>query len=282
VVIVRNLATGCGLLVSQAKQMNIISVTQTLSSSWLNQAQISGHRTFSDGSATTTALHPNLCFPPDPTNALQWYRTPDYQPEADSASADIFTTITSAQVQSLITAQQFVQIQFPFPSVPDIPCTAGSSCSLTGAENLRYLSLALQGPSGGSSRLTLAAIADTNFVKDPNGNVTLVIGLGATPPPTLTAANGYTYLDLTGNPNLSMLERFYIRNILPNPLFLCADGNVPFYSMEYNPEGGYMGPNVPTMSFVTAAQIPSVPPVPPARPNSCGLIPPAPTACTTN
>jgi hypothetical protein len=110
----------------------------------------------------------------------------------------------------------------------------------------------------------------------------LIVSLGATPPPAVTSANYYTYLDLTQVPNYQTLTRLELRNMLPNANFCCSTSNVPFLTTEYNPEGGFMGQYVPTVDFPTPAEIPTLP-TPPVRPDSCLLVPAQqPTNCNSN
>ena len=81
---------------------------------------------------------------------------------------------------------------------------------------------------------------------------------------------------MSGYRNLSLVA---MRDILPNSTFQCSNFNVPFLYSEYNPEGGYMGNYVPTVSFPTASQIPQVA-VPITRPNTCSAtVTQQPAAC---
>ena len=68
---------------------------------------------------------------------------------------------------------------------------------------MRYMSVSFDIPGGG----TLASLPDrcpidpviscTPLIQDQNGYVTLIVGTGAAQPSWVTAANGYTWLDLT-------------------------------------------------------------------------------------
>jgi hypothetical protein len=279
VVIVRQLTNGCALPLAQAESMNIISVTQSLSSSsWLNQPQIQAHHEY----YSTATLSPTGCYPGDPNNQIQWIRSSDWVGRNNSAAAYASAILPPTTLQGLFSGQNFIRVQFPLPTTPSIPCASG--CSLTGNEQVRYLSVEFlyAAPSSATSTgssTTLIALNDTSFVLDPNRNVTLIVGLGGTPPAEVSAANYYTYLDLTKVAGYQNFNSVLVRTLLPNPLFDCSTFNVPSYTMEYNPLGGFMGEFVPTVDFPDGDNLLG-PPVPPVRPNSCGAVPPPPTACT--
>jgi len=275
-VIVRSLANGCAIPIAQAIQSNIISTTQTLTSSWLHQTQVSAHAQFSG------AIEPWECFPPDSQNHVIWMRTADYVTFENTYEAYLRAVLSAAQVQTLLSGQAYLRVQFQAPSTPNTPCTNGS-CSLTGNEQARYTSFSIQAPAinlGGP--VTLYSIYDRNFVKDPNGNVTLVIGFGAPQPANVTAANYYTWVDASTIPNISTLNQVRVRDLLPNQSFACSTFNVPYRTTEYNPEGGYLGNYVPTVDFPTAAQLPPVA-TPILRPNTCYIVPTeTPQVCSPN
>lgn len=264
-VIVRSTATGCAIPASQAISMNILNLSRALSSPLLDQAQIAAHQQFSN------TIEPLLCYAPDPNNVKQWFRSVDYVPLANlGASLDL--NITPANLTMLMAGQNFIRLRFPAPTTPKIPCASGG-CSLTGNENLRYFSISFLGQSTLDGKTTLTSVSDVALVQDPNGNVTLVVGLGAVAPSSLTAANYYNYLDLTQIPNYSTLSRIEIRHLLPNATFNCSNGRVPLFTMEYNALGGFMGQFVPTVDFPTADALSVPPPPPPTRPDSCMNIP---------
>ena len=74
----------------------------------------------------------------------------------------------------------------------------------------------------------MASLADTAFTKDPNGNVTLIVGTGATIPSWITSANGYTLLDLTAISGYQQLSLLDLRHMLPTGGFNCAGQFVPY------------------------------------------------------
>jgi hypothetical protein len=266
VVIVRQLSTGCAVPLTQAT--NIISNTQGVgTSTWINQTQTTYHHTFSN------SVLPTECYPFDPENQATFVAAPAWVGRDDTAAAYTSAVLSSSQIQSFLAGQTFMRIQFPLPSVPPTPCPSGE-CSRTGNEELRYFGVEFD---AGST--TLTALDDQELVTDPNGNVTLIVGVGQTPPSVVTPGNYYTYLNLAQFNSYSGLTAVLIRNILPNATFECSTFNVPNTTMEYNPPGGFMGAYVPTVDFPTANQIPALPD-PPVRPNSCYAIPPAPVACS--
>jgi hypothetical protein len=279
VVIVRQLSNGCALPLAQAESMNIISVTQSLTNSpWLNQPQIQAHHVY----YSTATLSPTECYPNDPENQVQWVRSSDWVGRNNAAAAYASVILPPATLQSLFSGQHFIRIQFPVPTTPSIPC-ATPGCTITGNEQLRYLSVEFlyaspSSPTSTGSSSTLIALNDMAFVLDPNRNATLIVGLGGTPPPEVNPSNYYTYLDLTKVPGYVNFNAILLRNLLPNPLFECSTFNMPSYTMEYNPAGGFMGAFVPTVDFPDSDDLMG-PPIPPVRPNTCAVVPPPPTAC---
>ena len=271
VVIVRQLSNGCAITAHDAVKQNIVSVNQKPSSSWLHQSQIKAHQQFAE------QIEPKLCYPSDPQNSARFFRSQDYIP-IDNAGANVDANV-SASLSELLSGNTYIRIRFVLPTVPTIPCTSGP-CSLTGGEDLRYVSLAFQGRHDLYGDLTLGAIDDNSFVVDANRNVTLIVSLGGKQPSTATAANGYTYYDLSKNLNYPTLSRLEMRNLIPNAAFDCSGFSVPFFTMEYNPVGGFMGAYVPTVDFPTASEIPATP-VPPVRSDTCLAVPPPPVNCST-
>jgi len=267
VVIVRQLSNGCAINANEAISLNIVSVTQSVTSSWLHQSQIKAHQQFA------YTIEPKLCYKKDPQNSLGFFRSSDYIP-IDNGGSTVEADVPASSVASLVSGNTFMRVRFVLPTIPDIPCTTGQ-CTLTGNEDLRYMSIAFLGVHTTTGDVTLGAIDDASFVTDPNGNVTLIVGVGATPPPNATAANGYTYYNLGAAPGYANLSRLDLRNFLPNAAFYCSGANIPFFTMEYNGQGGFMGAYVPTVDFPTASQIPATP-APPVRTDSCTVPPAAP------
>jgi hypothetical protein len=152
------------------------------------------------------------------------------------------------------------------------------------------MSLSFENPNG----VTLASLADSSFVQDPNGYATLIVGTGATIPSWITAANGYAFLDLTALAGYQSLKSLVLRNILPSPSFQCAGQVVPYNTTVYTPpprgsigSAGVMGDYLPFVDYPLAASLPQAaqpligpnqcavfPPGRPARAPSCGVVPP--------
>ncbi len=267
VVIVRDLTTGCGVPLKDAK--NIVTTNLRAGGQWGDQAQTSAHDQFS------YSIQQNQCFPQDPLNQVRWNRSPAYVPGDNSAAGYLGFNLSQTKVQSIIAGKQFMRFRFQLPALPDTPCANGQ-CALTGSEQLRYRSISFE-----DSKKTLLSVKDSDLVRDPNGNVNLIVGFGTAPPAYVTAANYYTYVDLSSAPKFRDLNAVTMRDILPGAGFQCSDFNVPFLYTEYNPEGGYMGAYVPTVDFPASSQIPMTP-VPVTRANSClAAVTQVPVTCTT-
>ncbi len=267
-VFVRQLSDGCAITAAAAAAQGIVTTNSATGEAQEDTLQIDTHEVFAG------EVQPRYCWPRDPTNEVQWVRTQNYVPEINSNAAYLRAPIGADTVQKMISEGGFMQIQFPLPTFPDMPCPTGD-CWITGNEQLRYYSMSFED----DEQNVYATIHDTDFVQDPNGNVTLVVGFGTQPPAWVTAANYYTYLDLSQLPNYQNLNQVDIRNILPNSSFNCSAFQIPFNTTEFNNVGGYMGAYVPTVSFVGPSKLPTIP-VPPVRVDSCGVKPTvAPTVC---
>ena len=265
-IIVRSLSNGCAITSQQAQQLNILSKGQGLSSPWLHQSQITAHQQFAQ------TIKPSWCFPLDPSNQLEWLRATDYIPLNDNYAGYMNASFSSEQTQALLTGLTYLRIQFQAPTTPSTPCATGT-CSLTGLEQTRYMSVSFQGPPQNvAGPATLSSISDQQFVKDPNGNVAIIVGFGAPQPSFATAANYYTWVDLSKVANINTLIGMRVRDLLSNLSFNCSTFNVPHQTTEFNPLGGYMGNYVPTVDLPTLAQLPETP-VPVIRPDTCNLPP---------
>ena len=149
------------------------------------------------------------------------------------------------------------------------------------------MSLSFETPAGN----TLASLADTAFAKDPNGNVTLIVGTGAAIPSWITPANGYTFLDLTAISGYQQLSGVNLRNLAPASTFNCSGEIVPWDTGEYTPGGGLMGEYAPFVDYPPAAKLTQIAGPPPATgpcavfpngvaglPPACGVVTPKPIA----
>jgi hypothetical protein len=299
VVIVRDLSTGCAIPASQATTKNnptgqpIINVNgsvnfQNAELPWLDQDQITAH----DEYYVTAAITPTETYPSDTFagQQAQWVRSSDWVRRTDTAAAYLSTFLPLPEMTSFLNGESFMRIRFRLPTnLPTIPCNpTNDTCSLTGTEAMRYFSLEFKASTPytytppdtftGGTGSVLAALDDTAFVRSSQGQVTLIVGLAATPPPGVTSANGYTYFNLapfltSGAPGFNSL---LIRNLLASPSFPCSVFNVPTYTMEYNNVGGFMGAYVPTVDFPSDETV-FGPAHSPGRPNTCTGIPAAAT-----
>jgi hypothetical protein len=151
---------------------------------------------------------------------------------------------------------------------------------------MRYLSISFQIPGGG----TLASLADScpanpitpcaPLVQDANGNVTLVVGTGTAQPAWVTAANGYTWLDLTKTGSTyTTLNEIAIRHILASSWFNCGAEVVPYKVGDSTANTltgptGLMSTYAPLIDYPVATTLPTA-----AAPPTCGGNTPCPSGC---
>jgi hypothetical protein len=261
-VIVRDVASGCAYPAAYVLQtLQMVTFNVTTGTSWLAKTQSQAHN-FYEG----TYL-PKTCFGTDPQNSLVWLRQTEYVPGANPNGSYLDATVPANLPATLAAAGEVMRFQFRLPTTPPTPCSNG--CSSSGSEQMRYESLSFQSPGG----VTLASIADSAFTTDSNGYVTLIVGTGAAIPSWITAANGYTFLDLTPIPSYQQLNLLALRNILPAASFNCAGNYVPFRMVEYTPVfGGLMGEYLPVVDYPIAANLPQVA-TPLQQASSCDMFP---------
>jgi hypothetical protein len=285
-VIVRDVASGCAYPAAYAvNTLQIIANNTTAGGGWLDSTQADLHRVYENDYLA------QLCFAHDPKNMLVFKRGTEYVPGAIPDGSYISAPVKSGLPASLAAAGNVMRIRFQLPTTPPTPCPSG--CSRTGNEQLRYMSLSFETPSGN----TLASLADSAFTQGPNGDVTLIVGTGAAIPSWITAANGYTLLDLTAISGYQQLSGVNLRNLEPASTFNCSGEAVPWDTGEYTPGGGLMGEYVPFVDYPPAAKLTQVAGPPPATgpcavfpngeaglPPACGVVTPKPitiTALTT-
>jgi hypothetical protein len=269
-IIVRDVASGCAYPAAYAlSTLQIVTNNSSTGNSWLDNAQVQGHTLYEN------SYLPKLCFANNSQDSVQWLRRPEYVPGASPDSSYTVATVPAGTPANLAAAGEVMRIRFQMPSTPPTPCTKG--CSRSGNEQLRYLSLSFIGPAG----VTYASVADNAFTQDSKGNVTLIVGTGATIPSWITPANGYTFLDLTpisGFQNLNLLD---LRNILPAATFNCGGQELPYRTGEYTPAGGLMGAYLPVVDYPVAATLPTTA-VPLAAPAGCDVFPTGQPGVTPN
>ena len=260
-VIVRDVASGCAYPAAYAMDtLQIVTNNPSVGKSWQDNMQIQGHNLYE------TKYLPKLCFAADHSNSLLWIRSPDFLEGKNPDATYITANIPPGLPAALASAGEVMRVRLRLAIAPPTPCTNG--CSRSGTEQQRYTSVSFAAPAG----QTLASIADVNFVQDSNGYATLIVGTGATIPTWITAANGYTFLDLTQISNYLNLDLMSMRNILPSSSFTCSASTVPYRTLEYTPEGGLMDEYVPLVDFPAAASLPTtVSELTPS--NSCGIFP---------
>jgi hypothetical protein len=259
-VIVRDVASGCAYPASYVMNtLQIVANDKSTGETWLDGAQGNAH-TYYD-----KQYLPKLCFGTDPQNQLTWMRQTEYEPGNNPDASYIIATVPAGLVVNLAGAGQVMRLRVRVPQTPPTPCMNG--CSLSGSEQMRYMSLSLI-----SGAHTLASIADSGFTTDPNGYATLIVGTGAAIPSWITPANGYTFLDLTAAAGYQQLSLLSLRNILPASTFQCSGAIVPYRTGDYTPAGDLMGEYLPVVDYPAADSLPQVA-APLVQANSCGIFP---------
>jgi hypothetical protein len=264
-VIVRDVASGCAYPAAYAMQtLQIVTNNQDTGNAWLNSQQADLHRVYEND-----YLQP-LCFASNPQSILQWERGTEYVPGAIPDGSYVTATVKAGEPATLASAGRVMRVRFQIPTTPLTPCASG--CSRTGNEQLRYMSISFQ--NGGT---TLASVADNAFT-NVNGNVTLIVGTGATIPAWITPANGYTYLNLTTASGYLNLSELNMRNLEPASTFNCSGEIVPYDTAEYTPPtvtgtlGGLMGGYAPVVDYPLAADLATTAGPPPAA-GGCAVFP---------
>jgi hypothetical protein len=261
-VIVRDVASGCAYPAAYAlSTLQIVTDNVNTGSTWTDSAQADLHRVYEHNYLR------ELCFAGNPpNNAVGWSRGTEYVPGGIPDGSYINAQLKAGLPQTLAAGGNVIRLRFRMPVTPPTPCTNG--CSRSGNEQLRYMSLSFEGPSGS----TLASLADSTFTQDPNGYVTLIVGTGASIPSWITPANGYTYFNLAAISGYQQLQSLYIRNILPASTFNCAGNIVPYHTAEYTSTGGLMGDYLPVVDYPPAANLATVA-TPPAPTGGCAIFP---------
>lgn len=287
-VIVRDVASGCAYPAAYITGLgNVVTTDSNTGNVWQNQQQVQEHNVYAN-------YQPTECWgdiPPEGnipkgTSEIQWLRQDEYTAGANPDAGYLFANIPTGLPQTLYNGGYVMRFRFRVPTTPPTPCVNG--CSRSGNEQMRYMSISFQIPGGG----TLASIPDscplnpvipcTPMVQDANGYVTLVVGTGVAQPSWVTAANGYTWLDLSKITNYLTLNEVAIRHILPSGWFDCPTQLVPFKVSQATSQGeGLMGLYSPLIDFPPADQLPTT--ASPATgegpdPAGCGLYPIGPPA----
>jgi hypothetical protein len=271
-VMARDLSTGCAVPASKIFVSDPASVTpdhlltlnQDVAVSWIAPGQVHAHQYY-------RSLQKPVCYNVTPGTAL-WFRPEEYTELPNPDAGYLIGNLTPSHVRWLVDNKAFLRVRFRLPTMPAIPC---QGCTLTGSEQARYFSLSFFD----NQKRTLASLGEFELVRDPDGYVTLIMGFGAPPPAHVTAANLYTYFDLSAVQGYASVVQMGVRHIIPSPAFQCSPRVVPFFTSEDNSAGGLMGEYVPVVDLMRSDTIPAVA-TPFTHPNSCGAAPPeAPRTC---
>jgi hypothetical protein len=278
-VIVRDVASGCAYPAAYINSLaNVVTTNSNTGNVWQNQQQVQEHNVYANWQSTQ-------CWGAIQSSEMQWLRGDEYTPGANPDSSYILAYVPAGLAQQLLNNNEFLRLRFRVPTTPPTPCTNG--CSRSGNEQIRYVSVSFQAVGGN----TLASIPDscplnpltacTPMVQDPNGYVTLVVGVGEPQPSQVTPANGYTWLDLSQVANYLQLNQIAIRNILPASTFECAGQVVPYKVGEAtSAAAGLMGLYSPVIDFQTASQLPTQT-SPVTGSSTCAIFPYGPPATTS-
>jgi hypothetical protein len=263
--LVRDLSTGCAVPASDVQNtLQLVTQDPSVGNTWTNQKQIAAHQYYAN------QIEPRLCYETVTDNVLVWQRNADYVAEIDPNSSYLRATVGPSIISAISgPGASVLMLRLRMPVTPKTPC---SGCSLTGLEQQRYWGVSFFNGTG-----TIASLSDEDVVRDGNGYATIIVSIGAPQPPNITAANGYTYLGIPAGTSLNAIN---VRTILAMPVFDCSSDNVPLFTSEDNPVGGFMGEYVPTGDIVPVSQLPSSA-RPLKKPNTCALVPTiAPQSCT--
>jgi len=259
-VILRDVASGCAYPAAYALNvLQVVTNNSTVGGGWLDSSQADLHRTYAND-----YLRP-LCYASEPQNMAEWLRGTEYVPGAIPDGSYLTAPVKSGETSTLAAAGRVMRFRFQMPTTPPTPCTTG--CSRSGNEQLRYMSLSFQ-----NGTTTLASLADNYFTPNANGDVTLIVGTGATIPSWITPANGYTFFDLTSVSGYATLSELNIRNLVPASTFNCSGEIVPYDTAEYTPGGGLMGQYAPYLDYPVATSLATVAGAPPST-GACGVFP---------
>jgi hypothetical protein len=254
---VRDLSTGCAVSAADAQNtLQLITQEQSVGSTWTDQTQIAAHQYYAN------QIEPRLCYEVVTDNALVWQRNADYIAAMDPDSSYLRASIGTTMLNAISgPAGSVLRLRLRMPVTPTTPC---SGCSLSGTEQQRYWGMSFLSGTG-----TITSLSDEDVTRDPNGYATIIVNVGAPRPSMVSSANGYTYLGLAAGTTLSAIN---IRTILTSSTFSCSSDNVPLFTSEDNPVGGFMGEYVPTADVVSVSQLPANA-HPFSKANTCALVP---------
>lgn len=258
-VIVREVSSGCAYPAAFAlNNLQVVTNTEAVGNTWLDTTQINTHKEYQND------YLPQYCYATDSNNKLVWIRNGEYVPGPNPYSSYAFAAVPAGLPTKLAAAGDVMRFRFRIPKIPPTPCTNG--CSRSGLEELRYMSLSFLGT------VTLASIADRDFVQDGNGYVTLIVTTGPRLPGWVLAANGYTVLELSAIEGYADLNQLLFRNIITANTFACSSYNIPISTSENTPAGGLMGEYIPVVDYPMASSLP-MKAAPLVQANTCLIYP---------
>jgi hypothetical protein len=182
--------TGCDAVVSVADLGNC---TTNYSSNcgtvpnWLDRTQQAQH-------ALDANLTPQACYangnpaqsptlssgPPNFYNRVAWTRVAEWYGSPGPDDSYIGGAIPKTELQKMQPGTAcpdsqgnqsvdgcLIRLRFQVPAMPDTPCVSGSTCYLTGNEQMRYLSLSFW--QDAATKQDLEADPDLNYIADPDG-----------------------------------------------------------------------------------------------------------------
>ncbi len=177
---------------------------------WLDTKAEAGHSNYSNATPDSCYSDQSKATPP---NVVAWTRSPEwvFLPAPDDAyiggavSTTDLDTLATSKCPTGAPGLCLILLQFQLPAMPDTPCAeSGNSypCSLTGNEQLRYMSLSLGfNPGGSPSVLNLDGMNPA--ASGPMSLVSLSDAAFAT-----TASSGSNYVNLILNVNPSGSANF--------------------------------------------------------------------------
>jgi hypothetical protein len=102
---------------------------------WLDTNQQSLHSNF-------TQITPQGCYTNGNTvNDLAWVRSPEWVGRPGPDDSYLSAAVSATDLTYAANHVKALMLQFQLPDMPAIPCAVGQGCSLSGNEQLRYLSL---------------------------------------------------------------------------------------------------------------------------------------------
>ncbi|HUE03542.1 MAG TPA: hypothetical protein VMR62_28555 [Bryobacteraceae bacterium] len=190
-------STGCAAIISTVELSKCPSTTSC--GNWLdvnqknqhiNNANYTPEACYANGNPTQSSTYSSG--PPNFYNRVAWTRVQQWEGSPGPDDSYIGGAIAKTTMQNMVPSQSgnqpclnsagqpnaggcLIRMRFQIPQMPDTPCYPGTSCSLTGTEQMRYMSLTFWQQTATAE--DLAAQPDLNYVSDPDGIVSPANGL---------------------------------------------------------------------------------------------------------